>query len=91
MEGIRAVAVVMVVLFHAGVRWAVGGYLGVDVFLVISGYRIIGHLMAVGSQTASECAEAVGASPSNCSYHLRELAVYLGRIIDEKPYLTFWS
>ena len=37
-------------------------------------YRLFGHLMAVGPQTASECAEVVGASPSNCSYHLRELA-----------------
>ena len=29
--------------------------------------------MALGAQTASECAAVVGASPSNCSYHLREL------------------
>jgi Helix-turn-helix domain len=32
-----------------------------------------GHLMSRGAQTASECAAIVGASPSNCSYHLREL------------------
>jgi DNA-binding transcriptional ArsR family regulator len=37
-------------------------------------YRILGHLMAVGSQTASQCADVVGATASNCSYHLRELA-----------------
>jgi DNA-binding transcriptional ArsR family regulator len=37
-------------------------------------YRLLGHLMALGDQTASECAAAVGASASNCSYHLRELA-----------------
>lgn len=37
-------------------------------------YRILGHLMSSGAQTASECAAVVGASPSNCSYHLRELA-----------------
>ena len=36
-------------------------------------YRLLGHLLALGAQTASECAAAVGASPSNCSYHLREL------------------
>jgi DNA-binding transcriptional ArsR family regulator len=36
-------------------------------------YRLLGHLMALGAQTASECAAAVGATPSNCSYHLREL------------------
>ena len=37
-------------------------------------YRLMSHLLAVGAQTASECAAVVGASPSNCSYHLRELA-----------------
>ena len=36
-------------------------------------YRIFSHLMAAGPHTASECAEVVGASASNCSYHLREL------------------
>jgi DNA-binding transcriptional ArsR family regulator len=35
--------------------------------------RILGHLMATGAQTASECAAVVGATASNCSYHLREL------------------
>ena len=30
-------------------------------------YRILGHLMSSGAQTASECAAVVGASPSNCS------------------------
>jgi DNA-binding MarR family transcriptional regulator len=39
-------------------------------------YRILGHLMAVGPQTASQCAEIVGATASNCSYHLRELAKF---------------
>jgi predicted transcriptional regulator len=37
-------------------------------------YRLLGHLMSAGPQTASECAAVVGASPSNCSYHLRQLA-----------------
>ena len=39
-------------------------------------YRILAHIMAVGAQTASQCAAIVGATPSNCSYHLRELARY---------------
>jgi DNA-binding transcriptional ArsR family regulator len=39
-------------------------------------YRILGHLMAVGPQTASQCADVVAATASNCSYHLRELAKY---------------
>jgi DNA-binding transcriptional ArsR family regulator len=36
-------------------------------------YRILTHLMAVGPRTASQCAAVVGATASNCSYHLREL------------------
>jgi DNA-binding transcriptional ArsR family regulator len=37
---------------------------------------LLNHLMAFGPRTASECAEAVGASASNCSWHLRQLAAY---------------
>jgi peptidoglycan/LPS O-acetylase OafA/YrhL len=44
-EGLRAVAVVPVVLFHAGVSWLQGGYVGVDVFFVISGFLITGLLL----------------------------------------------
>jgi len=44
-EGLRAVAVVLVVLFHAGVSWLRGGYTGVDVFFVISGFLITGLLL----------------------------------------------
>ncbi|ORB90802.1 acyltransferase family protein [Mycobacterium persicum] len=43
-EGLRAVAVVAVVLYHAGIPGIVGGYIGVDVFFVISGFLITGLL-----------------------------------------------
>lgn len=39
-DGLRAVAVLSVVCFHAGFDWFRGGYVGVDVFFVISGYLI---------------------------------------------------
>ncbi|UAJ78497.1 helix-turn-helix transcriptional regulator [Leifsonia sp. ZF2019] len=37
---------------------------------------LLDHLMAFGPRTASECAEAVGSTASNCSYHLRSLAKF---------------
>src|SRR3954447_1704762 len=44
-EGLRAVAVIGVLLFHAGLPGAPGGYVGVDVFYVISGFLITGLLL----------------------------------------------
>ena len=41
-DGLRAVAVLAVVGFHAGVPWLTGGFAGVDVFFVISGFLIAG-------------------------------------------------
>ena len=43
-EGLRAVAILAVVAFHAGVPAFSGGYVGVDVFFVISGFLITDHL-----------------------------------------------
>jgi peptidoglycan/LPS O-acetylase OafA/YrhL len=45
LDGLRGAAVVAVVLYHAGVPGAVGGYLGVDAFFVLSGYLITGLLL----------------------------------------------
>jgi peptidoglycan/LPS O-acetylase OafA/YrhL len=39
-EGLRAVAVILVVLYHAGLPFLQGGFVGIDMFFVVSGYLI---------------------------------------------------
>ncbi|MDR7145314.1 acyltransferase family protein [Rhizobium sp. BE258] len=56
-DGLRAIAVIPVVLFHAGVSGFPGGYIGVDIFFVISGYlitRIIDESLSQGRFSIGE-------------------------------------
>ena len=55
--GLRAIAVVAVMLYHANHSWLRGGFLGVEVFFVISGYLIT--LLLVG--------EHENFNPTSCS------------------------
>jgi hypothetical protein len=48
-EGLRAFAVLPVVLFHLDPAWCPGGFAGVDIFFVISGYLITRMILAEGA------------------------------------------
>lgn len=51
LDGLRAIAVVAVIVYHANADWLPGGFLGVEVFFVISGYLITLLLVAEHERT----------------------------------------
>lgn len=50
LDGLRAIAVYLVVVFHSNISWASGGFVGVDVFFVLSGYLVTNVLLNEWSQ-----------------------------------------
>ena len=62
-DGLRAISVIVVILFHADLLWIQGGFIGVDVFFVISGYLI----------TRSIDKEMLGNAFSFKSFYLRRI------------------
>jgi peptidoglycan/LPS O-acetylase OafA/YrhL len=53
LDGLRALAVIAVIVYHANSSWLPGGYLGVEVFFVISGYLITLLLVAESERTGA--------------------------------------
>lgn len=56
-DGLRAVSVIAVILFHFNSDWLPGGFTGVDVFFVISGYLITGIIVSKLGQNTFEFSE----------------------------------
>ena len=53
LDGLRAAAVIAVLLYHGNVSWAKGGYFGVDAFFVLSGFLITSLLLAEWRETGT--------------------------------------
>ena len=53
LDGIRAVAVMAVLFYHANAPWALGGFLGVETFFVLSGFLITSLLLAEWQSTGN--------------------------------------
>ena len=53
LDGLRAISVIAVILYHANHTWLQGGFLGVEVFFVISGYLITMLLVAESQRTGA--------------------------------------
>ncbi|HWD65378.1 MAG TPA: acyltransferase, partial [Solirubrobacteraceae bacterium] len=53
LDGLRGIAVIAVILYHGGVVWASGGFLGVEVFFVLSGFLITSLLVEEWAASAT--------------------------------------
>src|SRR3712207_8079900 len=69
LDGLRAFAVVAVLLYHAGLAWIPGGFLGVEVFFVVSGYLITALLLAeIRERGRDRKSTRLNSSHANISY-----------------------
>ena len=53
-DGLRAIAVLAVIIFHVNPVWLPGGFLGVDIFYVVSGFVVTGSLLAAPQASVCE-------------------------------------
>src|SRR5262245_41134284 len=51
LDGLRTIAVYLVLLFHTGLAWAGGGFVGVDLFSVLSGFLVANVILSEFART----------------------------------------
>ena len=81
-DGLRAVAVLPIIFFHAGFTWMSGGFVGVDVFFVISGYLITTIILNELDEGRSGFVPRAGLLRASC--HLASVAGSVDRVF-QKP------
>jgi hypothetical protein len=70
LDGVRAIAVTLVILFHLTPGTTVGGYLGVDIFFVVSGFLITSLLLRSGRNPAAcDCVRSGHDARDACCRH----------------------
>ena len=63
-QGMRAIAILLAIVYHAGLPGFSGGYVGIEVFFVISGFVITGLLLRErGGQGARQSSASTDAAP----------------------------
>ena len=79
LDGIRALAVLSVIVFHIDPQWLPGGFLGVDMFFVLSGYLITTIISREIRDGSFSFLEFTNAAPNvSCPFCLR-IALHDGR------------
>ncbi len=68
LDGLRAVALLIIMGYHFGVGWLQGGFFSLDIFYVLSGYLITGLLLSEyrQAQTPSSCRPSGSGGPGGC-------------------------
>jgi peptidoglycan/LPS O-acetylase OafA/YrhL len=79
LDGVRAFAVLTVILFHLWPNRLPGGFLGVDVFFVISGYLIASCCWRSGVSKATSTSRPSGwDAPADCSQRCTSTNPFMG-------------
>ena len=84
-EGLRAVAILLVLIYHAGLPFFPGGFVGVDVFFVISGFLITGLLIRELESTGRI------SLPRFYARRAKRLLPATGVVLITTAILTWWS
>lgn len=84
-EGLRAVAIGLVLIYHAGVSLVPGGFVGVDVFFVLSGFLITGLLIRELEKTGRI------SLPRFYARRARRLLPAVGVVLVVTAFLTWWT